>query len=209
MNHISPSRSGDRFELTGTAQRLVDAASQLFYYRGIKRTSVAEIAERAGILKGSMYYHFTSRQVILDAYLTQMIDRRLAWLEEACAGAETPRDQLLEIVDRAAAWMSQERFRGCPFLNAVVELPDDPMVAQRSHTARMVTLSFLRERFADAGAHDPEEAAGALFEVLYGTLAVIQLGAPLATVRGHADARATVLDRCARVRRSHRFAAAA
>ena len=42
----------------GTREAIMDAATELFAARGVTSTSIDDIAERAGIAKGSIYYNF-------------------------------------------------------------------------------------------------------------------------------------------------------
>ena len=45
-----------------TRQRIQDAARELFVEKGVVRTSLQDIADRLGITKPALYYHFTSRE---------------------------------------------------------------------------------------------------------------------------------------------------
>jgi len=44
-----------------TRQRILDVASELFVERGYDATSLREIAERLGVTKAALYYHFASK----------------------------------------------------------------------------------------------------------------------------------------------------
>lgn len=50
-------------------QRILDAAAQLIIHYGYDKTSVSEIAEAAGISKGAIYLHFTSKEELFTALL--------------------------------------------------------------------------------------------------------------------------------------------
>ena len=58
----------------GTRDQIVDAADQLFYQQGFEHTSFADIANAVNISRGNFYYHFKTKDDILDA----VIDLRLA-----------------------------------------------------------------------------------------------------------------------------------
>lgn len=49
-----------------TSKQLIEAAFELFAQHGIEKTSLAMIAEKAGITKPSIYYHFTSKEELID-----------------------------------------------------------------------------------------------------------------------------------------------
>jgi len=61
-----------------TRKQIVDAADALFYAQGYGQTSFADIAAAVKISRGNFYYHFKTKDEILDA----VIDKRLADREE-------------------------------------------------------------------------------------------------------------------------------
>ncbi|TNF20020.1 MAG: TetR/AcrR family transcriptional regulator, partial [Pseudomonadales bacterium] len=52
-----------------TRERIVSEADRLFYERGYEHTSFADIADAVGISRGNFYYHFKSKDEILDAVI--------------------------------------------------------------------------------------------------------------------------------------------
>jgi AcrR family transcriptional regulator len=56
-------------------QELMDAAETLFSERGIDDTTVSDIIERAGVAKGTFYWHFRSKEELLDALVERANDR--------------------------------------------------------------------------------------------------------------------------------------
>ena len=52
-----------------TRQRILDAATELFIERGYEATSLREIAERVGVTKAALYYHFPGKEDLLRALL--------------------------------------------------------------------------------------------------------------------------------------------
>ena len=68
-------------------ERILKAASYLFYLEGIRAISVDAIAERAGVTKKTLYYHFASKDDLIAAYLDQRDQPNLQafarWLAEA------------------------------------------------------------------------------------------------------------------------------
>ncbi len=55
-------------------KEIVEAARQLFLARGYEATSTSDIMNAVGIAKGTLYYHFASKEEILDALLDEMTD---------------------------------------------------------------------------------------------------------------------------------------
>ena len=54
-------------ETASTRERILDVALDLFTEKGFDRTSLREIAERLGVTKAALYYHFSSKDDILMA----------------------------------------------------------------------------------------------------------------------------------------------
>src|SRR6185437_13581696 len=57
---------------------LVDIAADLFAQRGFRSTTVREIADAAGVLSGSLYHHFDSKESIIDELLSNYLEDLLA-----------------------------------------------------------------------------------------------------------------------------------
>jgi len=69
-----------------TRQRILDVSAELFVEQGYDGTSLREIAERLGVTKAALYYHFTSKAEILRALLepaNELIGHVLELLEAA------------------------------------------------------------------------------------------------------------------------------
>jgi AcrR family transcriptional regulator len=80
-------------ERTGdTRERIKDVALELFTEQGYEQTSLREIAERLGVTKAALYYHFKSKEEIVHAFvedrvtrLTELVD----WVKTQPSGPET------------------------------------------------------------------------------------------------------------------------
>ena len=59
-----------------TRQRLLAAADEVFYAHGIRNSSVDEVAQRAGLTKRTLYYHFPSKDNLAAAYGLDLPYRR-------------------------------------------------------------------------------------------------------------------------------------
>ncbi|WP_280397504.1 TetR/AcrR family transcriptional regulator [Nocardia carnea] len=75
---------------TETRERIQAAALELFATRGIRETSLRQIAERLGITKPALYYHFSSREELLRSLVQPLVDDVEAVIaaDEARAGRE-------------------------------------------------------------------------------------------------------------------------
>jgi AcrR family transcriptional regulator len=110
-----------------TRERIIAAASKLFYAEGIGRVSMDAVAERAGVTKRTLYYHFRSKDDLVAAYLDGRDQPNLAlfqrWFEAAEGGvAEKVRAIFLHLATAAR----HPKWRGCGFLRTTAELAHMP-----------------------------------------------------------------------------------
>lgn len=105
-------------------QRILKAASELFYSQGIKATGIDAVVKRAGTNKMSLYNYFASKDDLVVAFLHQRNGEFSAWfVSEVPKRADQPTDKLLAMFDVMAEWMAAPEFRGCAFINAAAEFP--------------------------------------------------------------------------------------
>lgn len=112
-------------------QRLIDAASALFFRDGINATGIAAVAEFAGVSKMTLYAHFASKDELIVAFLDKRNERWEAAVEQTLAASEAPADKLLGLFDLHRQWLREGGLRGCPYVNSAAEFPD------RSHPVRL------------------------------------------------------------------------
>jgi AcrR family transcriptional regulator len=118
--------------------RLLRAAAELTYDRGIEATGVDAIARAADVTKRTLYQHFRSKDELVGAALAAQDEATLDALRQAVerriAGGAGPVDALFEVL---AHIFAKPTFRGCAFVNAGLEMraPDHPVRAVvRAHT---------------------------------------------------------------------------
>lgn len=70
-------------EAQETRSRILDAAEQIFQRQGVSRTSLADIADEAGVTRGAIYWHFKNKADLYDAMIKRVLDP-----EEARCNAE-------------------------------------------------------------------------------------------------------------------------
>jgi TetR/AcrR family transcriptional regulator, cholesterol catabolism regulator len=88
---------------------VVQLAGELFAQKGFRATTVREIADAAGILSGSLYHHFDSKESIADEILSSFINDVLADYRTAASSAGSPPDVLEQIVRSTNRTLSRHR----------------------------------------------------------------------------------------------------
>jgi AcrR family transcriptional regulator len=83
-------------------ERLLACATQLFGEQGIAATTMAQIAEAAGVTSAMVHYYFTNREKLLDAVVEERIARSIAFVWESVDGdvAQDPQALVEELVTR-------------------------------------------------------------------------------------------------------------
>jgi AcrR family transcriptional regulator len=83
-------------------EEILDVATHLFAERGYEGTSMSDVAERVGIRKASLFYHFTTKDTLYEAVLDRLVTR----LGQSLQGAYTGGGSFAERLDAAADAMT-------------------------------------------------------------------------------------------------------
>jgi TetR/AcrR family transcriptional regulator, acrAB operon repressor len=75
-------------EALETRNRILDAAERVFFEKGVSRTSLADIAQAAGVTRGAIYWHFAHKGDLF----TEMFNRVLLPLDELKAASVNPEE---------------------------------------------------------------------------------------------------------------------
>ncbi|MGO3327339.1 TetR/AcrR family transcriptional regulator [Gordonia sp. (in: high G+C Gram-positive bacteria)] len=86
--------------VSGSARRdeLLGIAGELFAERGLRSTTVRDIADAAGILSGSLYHHFDSKESMVDDLLRSFLDSLFDRYREIDAAGLSAADTLRQFV---------------------------------------------------------------------------------------------------------------
>jgi AcrR family transcriptional regulator len=165
---------------TPPRERILAAASELFYRHGIRAVGVEAIAETAGTNKMTLYRHFDSKDELVAEYL-----RRLAregdrlWTELEASHPDDPGGQLRGWLIAMQAHVVDTDQRGCALANAAVELPE------KDHPAKCVIEQYKADQrgklvalCAASGCGEPDLLADELFLLLEGAQVSVQSSGP-------------------------------
>jgi AcrR family transcriptional regulator len=110
-----------------TQAQIIQAADDLFYGEGIRSASMDAIAERAGVTKRTLYYHFRSKDDLIAAYLQARdeptLGRYEVWLD---ATRGTLAQQIAGVFQRLTRVAKAATWKGCGFQRAAAELAGTP-----------------------------------------------------------------------------------
>lgn len=89
-------------------EEILAIAARLIARRGYSATTVRDIAEEAGILSGSLYHHFSSKEAMLQEILHGFMDRLLTRYDEIAANATDPRAGIDALIECAFETIDRE-----------------------------------------------------------------------------------------------------
>lgn len=175
--------------------RILQAASTLFYQEGVQNVGIDRIIAVSGVAKMSLYNHFKSKDALIAAWLQQRDANWRRWFQEAIEAQTTdPVQRLLAMFDALEAWFSQPDFRGCAFINSSVELvnPEHPGY-QVSLEHQQAIYDYILDLVKAAAIVNPDVVAEQLLLLVEGAIVVAMMRrSPLAAKHGKVAA-ATVI----------------
>ncbi|MBD1806027.1 TetR/AcrR family transcriptional regulator [Microcoleus sp. FACHB-SPT15] len=145
-------------ESSHARQQILETASELFYQKGIQHVGINEVIAQSGVAKRTLYRWFPSKDLLIEEVMNYRAAQWICWFETAVSErGNTPKERLLSTFDVLREWYASPNFRGCPFINAVLEIAD------ASHKAHQVSID-LRESIrqiimqlaAEAGIKNPD-----------------------------------------------------
>ncbi|ANS25606.1 TetR/AcrR family transcriptional regulator [Rhodococcus opacus] len=95
---MTPPPADDTSGKSGRRTELLDIAATLFAERGLRATTVRDIADAAGILSGSLYHHFDSKESMVDEILRGFLDDLFGKYREIVASGLDSRATLEALV---------------------------------------------------------------------------------------------------------------
>lgn len=156
-----------------TRRRIIQAAGDLFYGKGIRTVSVDAVAERAGVTKRTLYYHFRSKDQLIAAYLESRNHPTIAWLTSTLIQSKgTLADRMGGLFTALVQWGKSPESKGCPFARAAAELagtPDHPALEVVSrHKAELEQR--IKEQISAAGLDEPAHLARQIMVLVDGAI---------------------------------------
>jgi AcrR family transcriptional regulator len=180
-----------------TRERIVAAAARLFYNEGIRAASVDAIAEKAGVTKKTLYYHFRSKDELVAAYLASRdqptLDLYARWFEETPG---TAADKIRGLFAEFARSADTTKWKGCGFQRTAAELANTPghpaLKAGASHKKRFE--AWLADALSREGIAKAKAVARNIVVLLDGAAAVMLVHRDPAYVEAAGAVAASLVD---------------
>ena len=135
-----------------TRDHIVEAADRLFYRKGYEHTSFSDIADVVQISRGNFYYHFKTKDEILDAVIDARLANTRKMLEQWEIEGKRPADRIRSFIHILIVNQADISRYGCPVGTLCTELAKLNH-ASRTEAKKLFTLfrTWLRRQFALLG----------------------------------------------------------
>ncbi|MGW0806587.1 TetR/AcrR family transcriptional regulator [Nonomuraea sp. NPDC002799] len=176
------------------ADRLLTAAGELFYRRGVRAVGMDDVRAASGVSLKRLYQCFPSKEALVVAYLERRDER---WMSSLTGYVAARQDKIPAVFDWLERWFGEDDFRGCGFVNAYGELGATSEAVRevvRRHKRRL--RDFLRELAAEAA--DPESLAEQLLVLIDGATVTAMVSPPGTAPARAAKQAATLLTEASR-----------
>jgi AcrR family transcriptional regulator len=152
--------------------RLLSAATHLFCKNGINATGIDAIINEAGTAKTTLYKLFGSKNNLVHVVLETEGKQWREWFIDAIeSGGGSAQEKLARIFPALKDWFRQERFYGCPFINAVGEHDkDQKQLRAIAMKHKKVVLAYIEKLADEMGAAEPEVLAHQLGLLMDGAI---------------------------------------
>lgn len=173
-------------EAQETRTRLLDAAEQVFHRQGVARTSLADIAQEAGVTRGAVYWHFANKADIYDAMIKRVFqppeDICTQDVDTAHSGPEGDnplawvRAGMLSVLERLAQDPRHHRvaeiaWHKCEYVGEMAQIRDRHVECGNRHLDTMERALGAAQAQGQLAPHiDPRQAAVGLMALLDGLM---------------------------------------
>ena len=165
---------------------IIEAARQLYEERGLSRTSVKDIAERAGITRSLFYHYFPDKQTVtsavLDDFVEDYIEALSIWNDERMAG------EIEQALDGVVRVLRVSVFEGSSFRRALDTRENAALYIEFINRVADRTARYI----VDTTVRDYSELHSVSIVHLYETFYILILGI-CGYIRTHQDVSDEVL----------------
>jgi TetR/AcrR family transcriptional regulator, cholesterol catabolism regulator len=113
-------------EVQDRRELILSTAAEMFARKGLRATTVRAIADAVGMLSGSLYHHFPSKDAILDAVLTRYLDAIRSRYAAVLASGKSPAECLHDLVVTSLEVAEEQPHATAIYQNEAQYLRDTP-----------------------------------------------------------------------------------
>jgi AcrR family transcriptional regulator len=153
-------------------EEILDAAERLFEAKGFDAASTNDILDAVGIARGTLYYHFKSKEEIMDAVVERSCAKGLA------AAANIASDRSIPVVDRVfmAIGSAKPAVEDPAWLEEQLHRPQNALLHDKMRRAFLgglvpIALAVVEEGIAQGVFHTPHPRGSVEMALLYGSAA--------------------------------------
>ena len=128
-------------------EEILDAAERLFAAKGFDSTSTGDILDAVGIARGTLYYHFRSKEDILDGVIQRITDRLIRDASAIVGRRELP---VLERLTRAILSLNVESRIGVEIMEQV-HRPQNALMHQKMQTTLLAGIQPILTGLVEEG----------------------------------------------------------
>jgi len=151
MPRIRERRAPAKRKSERTRSAILDAAARVFRDRGYSGTTLAEIASEIGMMAGSLYYHFDSREKLVEEVMSlgqrrsrEAVEARLAELPLRA----TPLDRLRAALETHLELVVEQEYYTSATIKLIWQVP--PEIRERQLVAQRAYGALWKKLIADA-----------------------------------------------------------
>jgi AcrR family transcriptional regulator len=112
--------------------RILETANELFYGDGIRTVGVDRLISSSSVTKATFYKHYGSKDRLIADYVGYRHRMDVDALSTLADATDDPKKMLRSLQDAIVTAIAAPGFRGCPFINAAAEFPDQAHPVRRA-----------------------------------------------------------------------------
>ena len=104
--------------------KIVEAASELFFTQGYQATTIDDVIERSGVSRPTLYNHFKTKEALCVEYLRERRQLDLDGIKEMMRKEKTAKGRFLTMGRATDRYLTSTQYRGCRYFNMISEVAD-------------------------------------------------------------------------------------
>jgi TetR/AcrR family transcriptional regulator, cholesterol catabolism regulator len=147
---------------------VLDVAARMFAEKGYENTTSQDIGKELGMLRGSIYYYFDSKEGLLFELIEEVWLGALEYLDEVLASDASPAEKLHELIRRHVLYITENTTDASLFLHEVRSLSDKhrATVIEQEKRYRQGITKLIKDGQAKGEIRKDIDAKLATFQVL-------------------------------------------